>query len=82
MNACSLLAALSASWLLLGPPLSAHQLRSVEAEPGEQISRALAADQRIRTEDEKQESLDRERRNARAQRDEDIRYYWWWPFRR
>ena len=55
---------------------------SVEADPGERISRALAVDQRIRTEDEKQQSLDRDRENARAQRHEDIRYYWWWPFRR
>ena len=76
-----LLAALPAAWLLLRP-LSAHELTNLEPEEGQRISRALAVDQRIRADGERQESLDSEQQNAIARRHDDSRYYWWWPFRR
>jgi hypothetical protein len=77
-----LLAALPAAWLLLTPPISAHEPLQTDAEAGQQISRGIAADQRIRAEHEKQEGLDSEQQDARARSDEGGRYYWWWPFRR
>jgi hypothetical protein len=81
MNDRLILAALSAGWLLLTPPISAHEPMLVDPEAGERVSGAIAADQRFRAQEEKQERLGREQQN-REQSGEDGRYYWWWPFRR
>jgi len=42
------------------------------------LSRELAAYQRTRNEEERQESV----RILRERTDDANRYYWWWPFRR
>jgi hypothetical protein len=60
----------------------AHEPVQTDAEAAQQISRGIAADQRIRAEHEKQEGLDSEQQDAGARSDDGGRYYWWWPFRR
>jgi hypothetical protein len=81
MNDRLLLAALYAAWLLLTPPISAHGPVLVDPEAGQQMSRAIAADQRFRAQEEKQGRLGGEQQTQEPS-GEDGRYYWWWPFRR